>query len=66
MLAWVRELDSERVLVLINTGSEPRSCSLEGMSAGAGEVVVATGRRSGSVDLAGLTLEPLEGVALRL
>ena len=66
VLAWIRELDGERVLVLLNTGSEARACALERVDAEAGEVVVATGARSGIVALAGLRLEPLEGVALRL
>ena len=66
VLAWVRELENERVLVLINTGAEARTCSLERLGAVAGEVVVATGGRSGQVDLADLRLEPLEDVALRL
>ena len=64
--AAARELDGKRVLVLINTGDEARTCSLGRVRAHAGEVVVATGRRSGRVDLADMRLEPLEGVVLRL
>ena len=66
VLGWMRELGRERVLVLINTGAEMQACSLGSVGADTGEVVVATGRRVGPVDLAGLRLEPLEGVALRL
>jgi len=66
VLAWVRELDDERVLVLVNTGARPRTCSLASVGADSGEVVASTGQRSGRVDLASLRLEPLEGVALRL
>jgi alpha-glucosidase len=66
VLAWVRELAGERVLVLLNTGGGPRTCALERVDAVAGEIVVATGRRSGRQDLAGLRLEALEGVAVRL
>ena len=66
VLAWTRELDGERVLVLLNTGDVARTCTLERLGADAGEVIVATGLRTGRVDLAGLRLEPLEGIALRL
>jgi glycosidase len=66
VLAWVREIDGERVLVLLNVGDEPRGCELPGL-AGAGEVVVGTDHaRAGGVALDGLTLGPLEGLALRL
>ena len=41
VLAWIRELDGERVLVLLNVGDEPRTCELRGF-AGDGEVVVGT------------------------
>jgi alpha-glucosidase len=66
VLAWVRELDGERVLVLLNVGDERRSCAL-GRFAGEGSVVIGTDhRRSGRVPLDGLALGPLEGLALRL
>jgi alpha-glucosidase len=65
-LAWVRELDGERVLVLLNLGGEERRCSLTGF-AGHGDVLVGTDHlRAGRVALDGLTLAPLEGLALRL
>jgi alpha-glucosidase len=66
VLAWTREHQGERVLVLLNTGGEARTCGLERADADAGEVVVATGSRSGRLELAGLRLEPHEGIALRL
>jgi alpha-glucosidase len=66
VLAWTRELDGERVLVLLNTGGESRTCSLDRVGVDAGEVVVATGQRAGRVELGELRLEPLEGVALSL
>ena len=66
VLAWIRELDGERVLVLLNVGDETRSCELRGF-AGDGEVVVGTDQaRGGRVELDALTLGPLEGLALRL
>jgi alpha-glucosidase len=66
VLAWLRELDGERVLVLLNVGDEPRRCELP-VLAGHGVVVVGTDvGREGRVALDGLTLEPLEGIALRL
>jgi alpha-glucosidase len=66
VLAWTRELDGERLLVLLNTGGETRTCALERVDAATGEVVVGTGAQSGRRELAGLRLEPLEGLALRL
>ena len=66
VLAWVRELDGERVLVLLNVGDQPRACEVIGLGAN-GEVVVGTEpSRSGRIGLEGLTLAPLEGLALRL
>ncbi len=66
VLAWVRELDGQRVLALLNVGDERRPCELRGFT-GDGEVVVGTDQaRAGRIALDGLTLEPLEGLALRL
>jgi len=66
VLAWTREGDEERVLVLLNVGDVPRECDLRQAVAAAGEVVVATSDRIGKVPLDRLTLAPLEGIALRL
>jgi glycosidase len=68
VLAWLREVAGERVLTLLNVGDERRRCTLPlaRLAAKDGEVVVATSRRSGAVDLGDLELGPLEGVALRL
>lgn len=66
ILAWVRERDGERVLVLLNVGDAARECDLRQVTASAGEVVVATSERAGTVALDRLTLAPLEGLALRL
>jgi hypothetical protein len=54
------------MLVLLNTGDEPRACSLTKITATHGRVVVGTGSRSGDVPLAGLMLDPLEGIVLRI
>jgi alpha-glucosidase len=66
VLAWLRELDGERVLVVLNVGGEPRTCEFRGLPSH-GEVVVGTDQeRPGSVAVDRLTLAPLEGLALRL
>ena len=66
VLAWRREGDGERVLVLLNLVDEARDCDLRQSAATAGDVIVATSGRSGTVSLDRLRLEPLEGLALRL
>ncbi len=66
VLAWLRVADQERVLILLNLGESPRTCDLRRLGTDQGEVVVATGTRSGRVALDHLTLEPLEGLALRI
>ncbi len=67
VLAWLREADDERALVLLNVRGERRACDLTVVTAETGDVIVATdGERSGRIVLAGLTLEPYEGIALRL
>jgi alpha-glucosidase len=69
LLAYVREADGERVLVLLNLVGEPRTCALDPRRIGAstGEVLVATSLREGSVDLAdGPVLDPHEGLVVRL
>jgi len=66
VLAWVRELAGQRVLVLLNVGDEPRTCEVIGIG-DEGEVVAGTDHaRAGRVALEGLTLARLEGLALRL
>ncbi len=66
VLAWLREADGERVLVLLNVGEAARPCSLGRVDATSGEVLVATSARTGVVELGGLRLDPLEGLVLRL
>jgi alpha-glucosidase len=66
VLAWVRELEGERALVLLNTGDQPRTCDLRPVPERAGRVVVATSERAGELALAAVELEPLEGIVLRL
>lgn len=66
VLAWLRELDGERVLVMLNTGGESRRCELPPLGVDSGEVLAATSERAGRAILADLALDPLEGLALRL
>jgi alpha-glucosidase len=68
VLAWLREAEGERVLVMLNLGDAPATCKLPMARIGAtgGQVLVATSDRSGSVDLSSVDLAPLEGVALRI
>ena len=54
------------MLVVLNLADVARECDLRQAGATAGDVLVATSDRSGSVPLEGLTLAPLEGLALRL
>jgi alpha-glucosidase len=66
VLAFVREAAGERVLVLLNVGDTARTCDLRRVEAAEGHVVAGTHARTGSIALAEVTLEPVEGVALRL
>ena len=66
VLAWVREADGERVLVVLNTGDAQRSCTFPRLGATKGEILVATSERSGRVTLDDLRLERFEGIVLRL
>ncbi len=66
VLAWWRETEDERVLILLNTGNGERLCSLERLQATSGEVIAATSDRAGLVSLTDLSLGPLEGLALRM
>jgi alpha-glucosidase len=66
VLAWLREADGERVLVLLNIGDTAQSCSLGRVEAASGEVLVATSQRTGRLELDTMRLESLEGLVLRL
>lgn len=66
VLAWIRELEGERALVLLNTAGAPRRCDLHAVLERRADVVVATSSRDGAMALDGLTLEALEGIVLRL
>jgi alpha-glucosidase len=66
VLAWLREADGERILVLLNVGDAERACDLGRVDADAGEVLVATSARRSRVVLSDLRLEGLEGFALRI
>lgn len=66
VLAWTREENGERLLVLLNLGGEARSCDLRRLGVTTGVVVVATSDRRGEVELENLALSPLEGLAVRL
>ncbi len=66
VLAYLREADAERVLVLINTGDTTVDCDLGAVDAQDGDLLAATSARSGRLALAGLVLGPLEAIALRI
>ena len=66
VLCWIREIDDERTLVLLNLSDAPRGCDLRAVPEPSGEVIVATSARDGLVELGALVLESLEGIALRL
>ncbi len=66
VLAWLREADDERVLVLLNTGDGDGPCDLAEVNGGAGEIVVATTERAGTVNLDRIKLRPHEGIAIRI
>jgi len=64
-LAYVREADGRRVLVVLNFGVTPYTLDL-GHVAASGTVLVATGLdREGSVDLTRLSLEANEGLVIQ-
>jgi alpha-glucosidase len=65
VLAWIREAGDERVLMVANMGDSPVAVDLSAIGPEA-EVLAGTGWREGSVALAGLQLDPLEGLLLRL
>ncbi len=66
VLAWLREADDERVLVLLNTGDGEAACDLGTLDVATGEVVVATTERAGAIDIGRITLQPHEGIAIRV
>jgi alpha-glucosidase len=66
VLAWIRELEGERALVVLNTGDERRECDLRKVPERTGRLVVATSDRNGELALDDLELEGLEGIVLRL
>jgi len=64
-LAYLRETDGQRVLVVLNFGATPYTLDL-GHVAPSGAVLVATGLdRAGSVDLTRLSLEANEGLVIQ-
>jgi len=65
VLGWTREVADERLLMIANMGDAPATLDASGV-APVGEVVAGTGSRQGSVALAELRLDPLEGLLLRL
>jgi len=65
VVAWTRAAAEERVLLVANMGDDPVSVDLSAL-AGGGEVVAATGSRQGQLVLAGLRLDPREGLLVRL
>ncbi|MEO5986279.1 MAG: alpha-amylase family glycosyl hydrolase, partial [Candidatus Limnocylindria bacterium] len=66
VLAWMREADDDRVLVLLNAGDGEAPCRLPVMNVEAGAILVATTGRAGAIDLDRITLVPHEGIAIRL
>jgi glycosidase len=68
VMAWIRVVDGERVLCVLNVGDSPQNCALPlgRIGAESGEVLVATSERVGRLELATLTLEPLEGIAVHI
>ncbi len=65
VLAWTRELEGDRVLVVANMGTRTERLRLPPLG-DRGEVLLATGGRRGGVQLADLRLEPLEGLVIQL
>jgi glycosidase len=66
VLAWVREVEGERVLVVLNVCDEERQCDLRAIAEREGTVLVSTGDREGTLSFGDLLIEPLEGIALHL
>jgi glycosidase len=66
VLAWVREVAGERVLVLLNVCDEERQCDLRAIPEREGTVLVATGDREGTLAFGDFLIQALEGIALHL
>ena len=65
VLAWTRASEDERLVLVANMGDSAQAVDLSRL-AGDGVVLAATNGRNGSLALADLRLEPLEGLLLRL
>jgi hypothetical protein len=65
VLGWTREAPDERLLLIANMSDEEATADAVAVAA-AGEVLVGTSSRHGSVGLRDLRLAPLEGLLLRL
>ena len=65
LLAWTREAAGERLLMIANLGDERATVDLSSITA-EGEIVAATGVRSGSIALGDLALDAREGLLLRI
>ena len=67
VLAYVRELAGERLLVALHLGAEPGTVDLSSAAARSADVLLSTELdRAGEADLAALELRPREGVVLSL
>jgi alpha-glucosidase len=67
VLAYVRELAGERLLVALHLGAEPGAVDLSSAAARSADVLLSTELdRAGEADLAALELRPREGVVLSL
>jgi alpha-glucosidase len=77
VLCWLREIDGERVLCLLNVGDAERACDIERIQLESGTIVdapversgtivVATTGRSATVTLGDPTLGPHEGIVWRI
>ncbi|MBN1966054.1 MAG: DUF3459 domain-containing protein [Anaerolineae bacterium] len=65
VLAYTRQADGARVLVVINFSDQPRPLDL-GAVAPSGAIALSTHWTEGTVDLSALSLQPHEGVLVRL
>jgi alpha-glucosidase len=65
VLAWRRDAQHERMLILVNMGAQATSVDASRVG-DSGEVLIGTGDRRGGVKLDDLRLDGLEGLVLRL